>query len=137
MNTAQFLQSNKASDDAIDIIDALEESLEISIADIVLNRVFIERHFSHYGLYVHGNKKEFLLILRYLIFNSIEAMKGLALKVLKIRSQTNQDATKIFISFRTSNCTSEHLGLNKSNRCVPSKKNGYCQWLEITENIIA
>lgn len=137
MNTAQVLQSNNASDDAIDIIDTIEESLEISIADLVLNQVFIERHFSQHGLYVHGDKKELLLILSYLIFNSIEAMQGLALKVLKITSQTNQEATKILINYRTNNGTSEQWDLNKSNRCVPSKKNGYCQWLEITENIVA
>jgi len=137
MNTAQFLQSNNASDEAIDIIDVIEESLEISIADLVLNRVFIERHFSQHGLYVHGNKKEFLLILSYMIFNSIEAMDGNSLKVIKITLQTNQDATKILINYRTKNGSFEHWSLDKSNRCVPSKKNGYCQWQKITENTIA
>lgn len=136
MQTAQTFHPRTPTDNAIDIIDIIEESLEISIADLILNRVFVERHFPQHGLYVPGNKKELLLVQSYLIFNAIDAMDGLTLKVLKIMSTINTEANTILITYRTSNRASEHRALNKETRCVPSRKNGYCRWLEIMEKIV-
>ncbi len=123
--------------DPIDITDTIEESLELSMADLVLNRVFIERHFPQQSLYVHGNKKELLLILGYLIFNAIEAMDGLALKVLKITMLIDHEAARMVVRFLTSDGPSAHWGLNKSDHRIPNRKNGYCQWLKIAESVMA
>lgn len=137
MKTAYSLERDTRTEACIDIIDVVEEALEISIADLVPNRVFVERHFPHNSLSVRGDKKELLLVQSYLIFNAIDAMDGLAMKVLKIRSTINTAANTILITYRTSDGPSEHWALTKDHRCIPSKKNGYCHWLEIAENILA
>ena len=137
MKTAYSPERVARIEACIDIIDVVEEALEIAIADLVLNRVFVERHFPHNDLFVRGDKKELLLVHSYLIFNAIDAMDGLAMKVLKIRSSINTAAHSILITYRTNEGPSEHWALNKDSRCVPSKKNGYCHWLEITEAIMA
>ena len=136
MKTAFSPERKALPEHYIDIIDVVEESLEISIADLVLNRVFVERHFSHHGFHVLGNKKELLLVQSYLIFNAIDAMDGHGLKVLKIMSAINTEANSILITYRASNEPSEQQALFKEARCIPCKKNGYCHWLEIAENIL-
>lgn len=136
MKTAFSPERKALPEHYIDIIDVVEESLEISIADLVLNRVFVERHFSHHGFHVLGNKKELLLVQSYLIFNAIDAMDGHGLKVLKIMSAINTEANSILITYRASNEPSEDRVPCKEARCIPSKKNGYCHWLDIAENIL-
>ncbi len=99
--------------------------------------MFVERHFPPNGLAVQGNKKELLLVLSYLIFNAIDAMDGLAMKVLKVSASVNTATNTILITLRTNDRPSAPWALTKDPRCVPSRRNGYCQWLEITENILA
>lgn len=137
MKTAHSPERDTRTEACIDIIDAVEEALEISIADLVLNRVFVERHFPPNGLSVQGNKKEMLLVLSYLIFNAIDAMDGLAMKVLKVSASINSATNTILITLRTNDRPYDPWALTKDPRCVPSRRNGYCQWLEITENILA
>ena len=136
MLTTQTVPVVTPPDDGIDIIDAIEEALEISIADLVLNRVFVERHFRHQGLWVQGNKREVLLVLNYLILDAINAMDSFALKVLKIWSAVNTETNSMLITFRTNNDPPAPRALTMDARCVPSRKNGYCHWLEIARNTL-
>ena len=136
MKTASAPESKALPEHFIDIIDVVEEALELSIADLVRNGIFVERHFSHHGFHVVGNKQELLLVQNYLIFNAIEAMDGHGPKVLKIMSAINTEAHSMLITYQVGNAPSEQRASSKGTRCIPCKKNGYCHWLEIAENIL-
>ncbi len=136
MGTEQARHPETVTDDCIDIIHTIEESLELSTGELVYNRVFIERHFSQCDLCVHGNRHEFLLALILLIFNAITAMNGLSLKVLKIGAAFNAENDSLLITYRTGNGFLGHGAIDWDDRRAPGRATGSDHWLEIVETIV-